>query len=308
LADQSVVEQTVSNWGLCATIKAPTEQVLAFVAHHLDLGAAHLWLFFDDPDDPAYAQVSRMPRVTATRCDMNYWQALIGKRPEKHQNRQSRNMQSVYKQTGLPWLGHIDVDEYLLPSREIAEVLAGLDAESLMLRIAPWEALHDPHLPDDIFTARHFRAALRGAEAEPARCRVFGPFAPLFPSGVLSHAAGKCIFRTGLSRFEPRLHGAFRAGQRVPSGDFNPEIALLHFHAEDPSRWKDRLQFRLTLGAYQFNPALQEWLLAADTAGLDALYAAVQTASPPVLAALKAEGILLQCDLGLRAKVAALKR
>jgi len=297
----------MSDWGLCTTVKAPVEQVLAFVAHYLDLGAAHLWLFFDDAEDPAFDAVAGLARVTATRCDARYWQATTGERPDKHQTRQTRNMQAVYKTTRLPWLGHIDVDEFLLPRRDIAEILTEQTGEAL--RIAPWEALHDPAMEDDIFTARHFRAALRGTgpEAEAARGRVFGRYAPLLPKGVLSHAEGKCIFRTGLPRFQPRLHGAFRAGKRVSLGDFTDEVALLHFHAEDPAHWKERLQFRLTRGAYQFNPDLQAWLLAADDAGVDALYAAVQTVCPDTLNALRGEGILLEATLGLRAKVAMLE-
>ncbi|MFN3825535.1 MAG: glycosyltransferase family 2 protein [Pseudorhodobacter sp.] len=292
-------------WGLCATLKAPVDQVRAFVAHHLGLGAAHLWLFFDDPDDPAFDAVAGLDRVTATRCDMAYWTGLINKRPDRHQNRQGRNMQAVYKATSLPWLGHIDVDEYLAPSEEIGAVLARHPADRPMYRMAPWEALHDPALPDDIFTARQFRAALSGADRAGARERVFGPFAPLLPQGVLSHSAGKCFFRTGLARFEPRLHGAFRAGARVPGGEFGPEIALLHFHAEDPARWKDRLQFRLERGAYSFNEPLRQWLLEAGPAGIDGFYDAVQRVTPALVERLRAEAALLEADLGLRAQVAA---
>lgn len=298
----------MTEWGLCTTLKAPVDQVQAFVAHHLGMGASRLWLFFDDPDDPGFDAVSGLSRVTATRCDMAYWLALAGKRPDKHQNRQNRNMQAVYAQTTLPWLGHIDVDEFLAPQRDIGLILDALPPDAKALRLAPWEALFDPALSDDIFTARHFRAAMRGngPAADAARGRVFGEFAPLLPKGVLSHSAGKCIFRTGLSRFEPRLHGAFRAGQRVSLGEFSDAVALLHFHAEDPARWKERLQFRLTRGAYQFNPPLQEWLLAADAKGIDGFYAAVQTAAPDLLARLRQEGVLLECDLGLRAKIAAM--
>tara|TARA_R110002094_G_scaffold164809_1_gene148822 strand:+ start:69 stop:788 length:720 start_codon:yes stop_codon:yes gene_type:complete len=231
----------------------------------------------------------------------------MGERPDKHQTRQARNMQAVYKTTQLPWLGHIDVDEYLMPRRDIGRILEGLAGEAL--RIAPWEALHDPTMADDVFTARHFRAALRGngPEAEAARGRVFGRFAPLLPQGVLSHSAGKCIFRTGLARFQPRLHGAFRAGKRVSLGDFTDEVALLHFHAEDPARWKERLSFRLTRGAYQYSPALQQWLLAADAAGIDAFYAAVQAPDREALTALRNEGVLLEATLGLRARIAAME-
>jgi hypothetical protein len=289
----------MSNWGICTTVKSPPEQVQAFAAYHLNLGAAHIWLHFDDPEDPA-ADLFNHPQITTTRCTDSYWMGYIGKRPDRHQNRQGRNMHRIYKQAPLPWIAHIDVDEYILPQTDISAALAALPADQPMLRMPPYEALHDPTLPDDIFTATQFRAALTGTHRADARARVFGPYAPLLENGVLSHSAGKCFFRTGLARFEPRLHGAFRAGARVPGGDFSPDIALLHFHAEDPARWRDRLQFRLTRGAYQFNAALQQWLLAADDLAIDQFYLEIQTATPETLGRLRRENALLTANLNLR--------
>ncbi len=292
-------------WGICTTLKSTPEQALAFVAHHLSIGATHIWLNFDDPDDPAATLFEERPDVTATLCSDSYWNDLIGRRPAKHQNRQARNAQRVYALGAVPWLAHIDVDEFLLPQRDISHVLAEVAPDKPVLRVAPWEALHNPALPDDIFTAQQFRAALRGPDNAAARARVFGEHAEILPFGVFSHAAGKCFFRTGLSRFEPRLHGAFRAGVRVAGGDFTPDIALLHFHAEDPARWHDRLQFRLTRGAYQFNPPLQHWLQAASPAQIEQFYHHTQVATPETLARLRGEGILLETDLALRTKIAA---
>ena len=294
----------MTGWGLCTTVKAPVEQVEAFVAHHLHLGAAHLRVFLDDPDDPGAERIARLPRTTVTRCSEAYWKGTLGRRPDRHQNRQARNVQQVYASADLPWIGHLDVDEFLWPSRPVGDLLAEVPRTSPMLRIAPWEALHDPALPDDIFTARAFRAAMPGAEHAGARDRIFGRHATLLPSGTLSHSAGKCFFRTGLAGFEPRLHGAFRAGVRVTGDAFSPDVALLHFHAEDPGRWKDRLGFRLTRGAYQYNPPLQDWLSQADGARIDAFYRDTQTATPELLARLRAEDALLTADLHLRERVA----
>lgn len=294
----------MADWGLCATVKAPAEQVLAFVAHHLRLGAARLWLFFDDPTDPAFDAVAGIPGVTATRCNAAHWQAVARRRPDKHQNRQSRNMQWIYAQAELPWVGHIDVDEFLRPAHPIAAVLDSQPDDRIMVRMAPWEALHDPALADDIFTARRFRGPMNGAQNAAHRARAFGGYADLLPSGSLSHAAGKCFFRSGKRGLEPRIHGAFRFGERLPGGAFIPEIALLHFHAEDPDRWKHRLHFRLTRGAYLHNPPLQAHLLAASAAGVDAFYAAVQNPDAQVLAYLAGEGLMLEADLALRASVA----
>ena len=296
----------VTGWGICATVKAPADQVLAFAAHHLALGADHLWLHFDDPADPALEIAARLPRTTAIRCDEAYWQGHGKRRPEKHQVRQTRNIQRLCAEAPLPWLAHIDVDEFLVATRPVADILATLTDDRMILPVAPWEALHDPALPPDVFTARHFRAALRGPSRAADRARVFGAYADLLPEGVLSHAAGKCFFRTGIRRLEPRIHGAFFAKTRLVNGPFPPDLALLHFHAQDPDRWLASLPFRLTKGAYQYNPPLQEFLLSADPATRAAFYAKVQVASPEALALLESLGLLRSETLDLRAKVAAL--
>ena len=279
---------------------------MAFVAHHLSLGCARIWLYFDDPDDPAAAAVAQLSRVTVTRCDDAHWRRIKGKRPERHQNRQARNLQSVYATAPLPWIAHIDVDEFLWPAKDIGTILADQHPDLAQLPMGPWEALHDAALPDDIFTANRFRKALSGDSNAALRACVFGPYAPLLPKGVLSHSAGKCFFRTGIPGLEPRLHGAFLGGLRLPGGSFSPDLALLHFHAEDPVRWLDRLQFRLTRGAYQYNPALADWLTAADDAALRAFYTHVQTVAPATLDALRGADALIGADLGLRARVAEL--
>ncbi|WP_157764487.1 glycosyltransferase family 2 protein [Rhodobacter sp. CZR27] len=294
------------SWGVCCTVKAPSDQVLAFVAHHLDLGAAHVWLFLDDPEDEAADLLAARPEVTVTHCSLEWWRGTLGRRPPKHQNRQTCNMNRVYAETSLPWLAHLDVDEFLLPAVPLPEVLASTPSDQPILRAPPWEALHDPDLTDDIFTARQFRAAMPGPGHAGNRSIAFGPHAPLLPDGVLSHSAGKCLFRTGLSRFQPRLHGAFRAGERVSGVPFDERLALLHFHAEDRARWLRQLPFRLSRGAYQFNPALQAALQAAGPEEILAFYDRIQNPDAATRAALSARGLLRSATLDLRAKVSRL--
>lgn len=296
----------MADWGLCATIKAPRDQVLAFVAHHLGLGASHIWLFFDDPDDAGFAAVANIAGVTATRCDDAYWRSVCKTRPEAHQNRQSRNMRRVYDLAALQWIGHLDVDEFLHPARAIADILDAQPWDRILLRMAPWEALHATALPDDVFTAGQFRAALKGPKQQVARLKAFGTFADLLPDGALSHAAGKCFFQRGFAGLQPRLHGAFLDGERVRGGDFDADIALLHFHAEDPKRWLANLQFRLTLGAYKFNPALQTYLRDATEAEVAAFFQRVQNPGADVRTWLAVAGLLRDANLGLRDQIAKL--
>lgn len=278
-------------WGVCTTVRAAPDQIRAFAAHHLSLGAAHVWLHLDDPEGSA----PQHRDITVIRCDSRWW----GKhRPDRHQNRQARNMNRLYRDAPLPWIAHLDVDEFIDPARPVAELLAASAAD--MIRMRPWEALHDPALPDDIFTARQFRAPARHA-----RDLAFGAFADLFPAGALSHHVGKAFFRTGRG-LEPRLHGAFREGVRVEGIGFDPDLALLHFHAEDRARWLDRLPFRLERGAYANTPLLRDFLTAQDAAGLALFYNTVQNPSPDRRAALAALGLLREATLHLREKAQSL--
>lgn len=275
-------------WGVCTTAKAPPEQVLAFVGHHLSLGAAHIWVHLDNPDDAAFAPLAVLSNVTPIRCDAQWW----GKRrPDRHQNRQSRNMQRIYAQTTLPWVAHLDVDEFIDPDAPIADVLA--TADRMLVRMRPWEALQIP---------RTFRAPVKDVAL---RTLAFGDYAPLLPDGALSHTVGKAFFRTGIAGLEPRIHGAFLHKERVTGIPFEDRLPLLHFHAEDPVRWRENLRFRLSRGAYQFNPALQVHLAEASDAEIDAFYATVQSPEPDRIADLASHGLIRHADLNLTAKTKA---
>ena len=292
----------MARWGIAATLKARPEQVLAFAAHHLDLGAARVWLHFDDPSDPAAALLSGRDRVHVIRCDEAYWQKLCGKRPDTHQVRQIRNVTRVLRQTKLDWIAHFDVDEFLLAERPVAEILDARPPTQLVLRVEPWEALHAPELPDDIYSARAFRRQIP-ADKTTLAAELYGDAGRLLEAGMLSHTVGKCFFRTGIPEMVGRIHGARIKGEPVPGGRFHPDLALLHFHAEARGDWLARLPYRLERGAYQYRPAMQAWLRAAAPPEVEGFYDKVQRARPELLAALRAAGLLREETLNLRRRV-----
>jgi hypothetical protein len=290
------------SWGLVTTVKAPEEQVLAFVAHHLGLGASCLWLYFDDPDDPAFDRVAKMPRVTATRCTDLYW-AKRGGRNDRHQNRQARNARHTQRKCKLDWLGHIDVDEFLHAPRPVSDILAEMPAAIPNLLMESFEAMHTPDLPDDIFTARHFRGPLRRPHRDlhPA---IFGPAAVALPKGSLAHAIGKSFCRPAVKGLAIRLHEVFLDKERLQS-PFHPELRILHFHAQDPVAWRRALPFRLVSGAYHHptDRRLQAYLTDASDEVIDQFYAATMTLTPEKIDLLTAHDRLVTADLTLRAKV-----
>ena len=295
---------SLPRWGIVTTVKAPVEQVLAFVAHHLALGPDRIFVHLDDPETGSIAALEGLPGVRPIACDARYWRQMRGKRPPAHQYRQALNLQRVYARTKLDWLLHIDVDEFLLAEAPVAPMLAA--ATGPMVRVEPWDALHDPQAPDDIFRGRWFRRALRPGEDAAGLMRLLAPYGTLLKRGILGHSAGKCFFRTGLPDFAPAIHTARQGGVQLDAGAFAPGLALLHFHAEDPATWRARLPFRTEQGAYRNLPELQAFFQTATPETLDDFYRVTQTATPAALAGLAALGMLREERLGLREKVAGL--
>jgi hypothetical protein len=165
--------------------------------------------------------------------------------------------------------------------------------------------MHDPLLPDDIYTAREFRGAIRH-EHWPLRRANLGKYRLMNRDGLLSHSVGKVIFRTGIKGLFPRLHSVMLGGVRLATPDWHPELKLLHFHAQDRIAWREALPFRLTRGAYMYRPGLQEFLVNASPEEIDAFYLQTQVLAPEAIAPLRAAGRLILADLGLRQKVRAL--
>jgi Glycosyl transferase family 2 len=284
----------MTSWGLVTTLRAPKALVMAFVDHHLALGAARLWLYFDDPDDPAYDAVAALPCISATRCGPDHWEKITKRRPDKVENRQSRNAQDAYAGCPLPWIGHVDVDEFIWPARPVSAFLDAVPQTEPMLRMEPFEAMHDLAQPDG--PPRAFRGALKARHAD-LRPAILGRYAETLPEGMLSHSVGKAFFRTGIPGLSLRLHGAFRDGARVPGPPFTPGIALLHCHAQDLSTWQAALAFRLTQGAYQYQPALQAFLQSAEAAEIARFYTETQTLTPEKEALLIGAKRLILADL-----------
>lgn len=293
-------------WGVCTTVKAPLTQILAFVAWHRNLGASRIWVHLDDADAVSAGVLNQIEGVEATLCDDDYW-AQNGFRPKTQEGRQTHNVRRVYALGEVPVLAHVDVDELLYPKRPIAEILDDWDDGHPYLRAVPAEALHDPSLPDDIFTAHQFRLPFPNGLSADRRYAVLGDYTALLPKNMLSHKVGKSLFRTGIADLQPKLHAATVGPEnkrlKVP---LHPELCVLHFHAQDKDAWLEALPHRVTKGAYRFNEPLAVFMEEATPQEVEAFYARTQTATPELVAALKAEGLLVEAELRLREKVEAL--
>ena len=112
---------------VCTLRAAPLSSVETFISHHLELGFSHIYLFFDDPNDPALSvafDAAGSGRVTpivrnadleaeqCARCSL--YSKLFEAIPTEIMARQQLNCETAAQRAlaaGYDWLLHIDVDE-----------------------------------------------------------------------------------------------------------------------------------------------------------------------------------------------------
>lgn len=297
-------------WGVVSTIRAPLGAIARFAAWHLDMGAAEIRIFLDEPAPDTVAFFAPHPELRFTTCDEAWWQDKPARARRSHQMRQAFNASAAYRDTGLDWLAHIDVDEFLLTPRPLADMLAGLPADAAFARVPPAEMLAGP---DPWNGPVHFKLTRREAGHRRGVLEdIYPEFGAYVPEGFFSHTGGKVVARCGLGRLRFGIHDLFRAGRRVSNG---APLAGAHVgHAHAPS-WEDfaaHLEFRRTLGAYRKkSPEKMELQDVLDLlervegkAGLRRFYDAMNRASPDLLDRLAAHGMLLTARLDLDARVA----
>ncbi|AWI85315.1 hypothetical protein CEW88_16390 [Alloyangia pacifica] len=299
-------------WGTVTTTNAPLARILDFAAWHLEQGAQRLYIYLDDADPAAAAALSAHPKVRVVTTDAAWW-AKRGKRPETHQVRQTRNARHANnRKPELDWLAHVDVDEFLLPARPLAEQLADLPRDCLCARVRPVEALAAaPVQAETQFKAFPLDQAARQRAAEAC----FPTWGRHLSGGFLSHVAGKLFFRPGTEGLDIRIHNVRLGDQLNPGEHPLPDTELGHFHAADWAHFLSAYRFRMARGSYraELKPqARGEGAVSLNTlfamiekeggeAALRSFYNEVCTATPELIKRLSDHGLLRRRHMNLPA-------
>ena len=206
---------------------------------HLATGAQAVFVFLDDPLDPAAAILADIPECHLVLCDDAYWAARRPRkgRPPSQMRRQTINANFAQNRCDLHWLFHIDADEFIWQDGNLASELAAHPDPMTELNLPVLERVFPDAVQTGLFDGP-FRATSQ-LEADVAR-DAFGPFAEMMKRGQYSHGAGKSGVRVGAG-LRLGVHNATRTGaegrQRRAAKAVSRMARLLHFDGLTPLHW-----------------------------------------------------------------------
>lgn len=297
-------------WGIVSTIKAPLPQIARFAAHHLEMGASALHIHLDEPEEKTALFLSRHPKIHLVQCDDAYWKAQGRQRYPEHQRRQAFNATRTLREVAgsLDWLGHIDVDEFLIAERPISEILAAIKWQTAIARIPPAEALAVETGTPNHFKLTHKQAGVKKSELQ----EVYPTFGMHLYGGFLSHTSGKVFARTGIPETRLGIHTMKYKGEDATNRTKPAGLYVAHFHAPNWTHFRKHLDFRQEKGSYRPRSErpelgqgeLLKFLMEEEgELGLDSFFKEVCADTPELRERLAARGMLLTHDFDFDAAV-----
>lgn len=289
-------------WGIVCTTNAPLLDVARFVAHHLEIGAAHIYLYLDAPEPDVVGLLNEHPKVTLTQCDAAYWKRMGKNRPEAHQLRQTFNATCALRDAAphLDWLGHIDTDEFILTRTKLSSALKAVPQDMAGARLYPAEALAKTAAGE---LPQHFKLRTTAdGVAATAIADIYPTFGSYVRGGFLSHLAGKVFARTGLGDMRLAIHRLRVKGEDVLNTAVIKDAYVGHLHAPDWDSFITKLDFRQTKGSYRsksedalknIGHLLQYLRDEEGEAGLRQFFDEMCSDTPELRARLKKHGLLL---------------
>ncbi len=232
---------------MTSTVRAPVKDTLAFAWYHLNVAIDHVFLFLDDPGDPATPELSKSDRITCIPCDGAHWRSTGSPRPGVIEDRQRANANVALdrvREWGFDWIIHVDSDELIHPGRNLREVLDEVPVRFGAVRFQLMEAVPKTLECDLAFTDMSlFRVQVDPTREEAAR---EAGCSEAFVHGryLRGHKSSKVAVRTELDVLDLGIHKPSLRSGKVLVLD-SPEISLLHFDSRGFTPWKRKWESRL---------------------------------------------------------------
>ncbi|MEO8530168.1 MAG: glycosyltransferase family 2 protein [Deltaproteobacteria bacterium] len=287
-----------ASWAVATIARESPDVIRRFVSWHLDMGAAEVTIYFDDPDDANIDMVAHIPQVKSIRCTPEFWTG-VGMSPDRmFIKRQNRAMQHAYNNCPYDWLLVCDADELLYLKDEIlGEFLAEQTEATRSVTFRPAERV----VVDGEESETYYRLPM----PRNLLARYMGPElagALMQRGGFVGHSVGKSILRPGIPDILIRQHfGQLPGYVKVLDEiiDWQSGGAILHLMNNSFADWNRKLRVRI--GGSSMTRGLSDVLRkvfdAGDEEAIEAYFRKLYHVSPEMAYVLKRRGVLVQADV-----------
>lgn len=236
------VEKNKGRAAIVTTLRNAGPVLDSFIAYHLAIGFAHIFLFFDDSNDPDLARVAGRAGVTAIPHDSQLreaWKTLpqygaqgdfLEREVMARQVLNAAHAMELARARGFDWLLHIDADElFYAPGGSAADHFASLENEPVdTVNYPNYEAVPERETIGDFFrevTLFKVPPELNRVKLSPEGLRLLKSVKQLNPDFFHYYGAGKSAVRLAAPGMGPEgVHDFARAG-----GDFRPARNMHNF-------------------------------------------------------------------------------
>ncbi len=234
-------------WEVTATLDEPAPLVLAFVAHHLAMGADRINLYFDRTPQGDLSLLAGEPRVRMTQCDGDYWRKM-GWRPPLHVDRQIVNANHAYARGQSEWMLHCDADEFISDGEALRAALHTLPADVPSLRLTAFERCFTADQDNESVFGGDLRGPIPQLYSGSLAAEYPPAVAAMLQNGMTAYVGEKSLSRIG-AQVAVGIHHTFvrdrtaqgSADTRTPFAR-SPDVPLFHFDGLTPRHTSKKLR------------------------------------------------------------------
>jgi len=131
------------------------EGTLSFVYYHLNIGIDHMFIFFDDPNDPAIEHLKDLKKVTCIKCTPDLWLKITGNTNPGFMYRLHKSSDyglELARKAEYDWVIRIDSDELIYTKLPLTQILENTYEKIDCLHFQVLETV-----PDIINTQNYFQ-------------------------------------------------------------------------------------------------------------------------------------------------------
>lgn len=216
---------------------------MAFVAHHIEMGAKRVYLYLDRPDPELHRVLADVPGCHIIDCDDAHWQASInGPHPATTEKRQVVNACLAYRLDEVDWIAHVDADEFLHSDVNLADYLAAMPEDVDYVAVPNVERVFDSTVPQKGLFDGVMRCPVpRGMIDQDL---IFSDeVTPYMRRGLPAHSSGKAIMRTGVG-LVPGIHSPrpSRDMERRANAMAAAGVSVFHYDGLTGLHWVMKLR------------------------------------------------------------------